>query len=173
MSCSRPQKFGSALALFAGVGCATAIVDEDPQDTGPDDGSAAVSATSGTSPAGGSTALPSGGGSSNAGAGRGGRSGTAGSPAGATCPAPRTPTQPGAAQGNSGSFETTEAVCYFVEGTFNNWNCSNIAGRSVTINGMSSMCGGSLPEALDGGYYFEFGAASDGTTYTSFYWYTS
>jgi hypothetical protein len=43
----------------------------------------------------------------------------------------------------------------------------------VEVNGMRSMCGGSLPEKIDGGYYFEFGAAMDGTTYTSFYWYTS
>lgn len=173
MISSRSHRLGGALALFAGVGCATAIVDEDPEEL----------------PAGAGTAgLPSAGGSSNLGAaGRGGRSNTTGgagtmSSAGASaggmgvvaiCPAPRTPDQPGAAQGNSGSFDTTEAVCYFVDGTFNTWNCSNIAGRSVTINGVPSMCGGSLPEKVDGGYYFEFGAASDGTNYTSFYWYTS
>jgi hypothetical protein len=105
-------------------------------------------------------------------------SGAAGASAGGastmtTCPSPRMPEQPGAAQGNSGSFDTAKAVCYFVEGTFNTWNCSNIAGRTVTINGVRSMCGSSLPEKSDGGYYFEFGAATDGTTYTSFYWYTS
>lgn len=209
MSPSRQQRIGGLLALCAGVGCATAIVDEDPVDSGNGDGSAAAAATGGTTVAasgggtassggtsgttsGGTTGTPSGGGSTNVGAaGRGGRSGaggsfaaaglgnpgSAGSAAGssaiATCPAPRMPEQPGAAQGNSGSFDTTEAVCYFVEGTFNTWNCSNIAGRTVTINGMPSMCGGSLPDKIDGGYYFEFGAASDGTNYTSFYWYTS
>jgi hypothetical protein len=78
-----------------------------------------------------------------------------------------------AAQGNSGSFDTTEAVCFFVEGTFNAWNCSNLAGRVVPVNGVPTMCGGALPEKLDGGYYFEFGASTDGTNYTSFYWYTS
>ena len=195
MSPSRTHKIGSALALWAGVGCATAIVDEEPDELGTNDGSAATAAmggtsvaasgggtaprggttstggTSGTSPAGGSAGLPSAGGRSNATGGAGASAGGAG--AVAICPSARMPEQPGAAQGNSGSFDTTEAVCYFVEGSFNTWNCSNIAGRSVTINGTPSMCGGSLPEKIDGGYYFEFGAATDGTNYTSFYWYTS
>jgi hypothetical protein len=91
----------------------------------------------------------------------------------AGCENPRDPAQPGAAQGSSGSFDTAEAVCFFVVGTFNAWNCSNIGGRTVTINGSLATCGGSLPAPVDGGYYFEFSASTDGTNYTSFYWYTS
>ena len=83
------------------------------------------------------------------------------------------PSMPGALQGNSGSFETTDAVCYFVQGTFNTWACSNIGGRTVTVNGAPVICGGPLPAQADGGYYFEFSASTDGTNYTSFYWYTS
>ncbi|HWP09144.1 MAG TPA: hypothetical protein VNN72_25550 [Polyangiaceae bacterium] len=164
MSPSRP--LGGALVLVAGVGCATAIVEDEPNDTLPSPGTAAAAGT------GGATVAASGGGTAPFGSGAAGAS-AGGSGAITTCPAPRMPEQPGAAQGNSGSFETTEAVCYFVEGTFNTWNCSNIAGRTVMVNGTRSMCGGSLPEKIDGGYYFEFGAAMDGTTYTSFYWYTS
>lgn len=89
------------------------------------------------------------------------------------CPNPRMPATPGATNGNSGSFATTGEVCYFVEGSFNQWACSNLGGRTVTINGMPAMCGGALPAPIDGGYYFDFGASSDGTNYTSFYWYTS
>lgn len=100
-----------------------------------------------------------------------GGAGTGGGIAG--CENPRDPAQPGATQGNSGSFDTTEAVCYFVVGTFNAWNCSNIGGRTVTINGSPAMCGGPLPAPVDGGYYFQFSASTMGTNYTTFYWYTS
>ncbi len=99
--------------------------------------------------------------------------GTAGGTS-ASCPAPRDPTQPGATQGNSGSFATADAVCYFVTGTFNAWNCSNLGGRTITVNGTRvGACGAALPMPVDGGYYFDFSASTDGTTYTSFYWYTS
>jgi hypothetical protein len=99
--------------------------------------------------------------------------GGAGATSSVACDNPRMPAMPGTASGNSGSFETAGAVCYFVTGTFNHWACSNPGGRTVTINGMPSMCGGALPAPVDGGYYFDFGASSDGTNYTSFYWYTS
>ncbi len=94
-------------------------------------------------------------------------------PSSGACPSPRMPSMPGTTQGNSGSFDTTDAVCYFVQGTFNTWACSNIGGRTVTVNGTTVMCGGALPAQADGGYYFEFSASTDGTDYTSFYWYTS
>jgi hypothetical protein len=106
----------------------------------------------------------------------GGRStlmGGAGTTSSVACADPRMPAMPGAVSGNSGSFGTAAAVCYFVTGTFNTWACSNLAGRTVSVNGMPAMCGGKLPAPVDGGYYFEFGASSDGTNYTSFYWYTS
>ena len=85
---------------------------------------------------------------------------------------PRDPATPGAKNGDSGSFATADAVCYFVEGMFNAWNCSNLGGRTVTVNGTPTMCGGALPMPVDGGYYFEFSASPAGTNYTSFYWYT-
>jgi hypothetical protein len=79
---------------------------------------------------------------------------------------------PGETQGNSGSFDTLEAVCYFVEGSFNAWDCSNLGGRTISVNGATrTMCGGSLPAKVDGGYYFMFGSSSS-INYTSFYWYT-
>jgi hypothetical protein len=99
--------------------------------------------------------------------------GGAGMASSAACADPLMPASPGAAQGNSGSFGTTAAVCYFVAGTFNQWACSNLGGRTVTVNGTKVMCGGALPAPTDGGYYFEFSASTDGTNYTSFYWYTS
>lgn len=158
-----PRRFTGTVLFFGGVGCATAVIDEDPSglDTvaGPPKGSGGTGMTA------------------TAGASSGGAAGIAGSPSPGgttgTCPSPRTPAEPGATQGNSGSFETTEAVCYFVEGSFNEWDCSNVGGRTVTVNGALSTCGGALPAKIDGGYYFEFGASTDGTNYTSFYWYTS
>jgi hypothetical protein len=69
------------------------------------------------------------------------------------CPTPREPATSGAAQGDSGSFGTLEAVCYFVQAPM-------------------PTCGGPLPEKVDGGYYFDFGPSMS-IDYTSFYWYTS
>jgi hypothetical protein len=82
------------------------------------------------------------------------------------CTNPREPAQ----AGNSGGFGTTDAVCYFVDEQFNAWACSNMGSRTVSVNGMMSMCGGALPARIDGGYYFEFSAGTP--EYTSFYWYT-
>jgi hypothetical protein len=121
----------------------------------------------------------SGGRSSTGGMTSGGRSSTGGMSAGGSagtgsgegCPNPRDPAMPGAAQGNSGSFMTKNAVCYFVEGTFNAWDCSNLGGRTVTVNGKAGACGAALPAKVDGGYYFDFTSSPD-TDYTSFFWYT-
>jgi len=123
--------------------------------------------------------MSSGGRSSTGGMGSGGRSSTGGMSAGgsagtgsaAACPNPRDPAEPGATQGNSGSFMTKNAVCYFVEGTFNAWDCSNLGGRTVTVNGKAGACGAALPAKVDGGYYFDFTSSPD-TDYTSFFWYT-
>lgn len=111
-------------------------------------------------------------GSGGTGFGSGGSAGSGGSKS-VACPDAREPATSGAAQGDSGSFGTLEGVCYFVEGNFNSWNCSNLGGRTISVNGTPLvMCGGPLPEKVDGGYYFEFGASTS-TDYTSFYWYTS
>ncbi len=99
------------------------------------------------------------------GAGKGGSTG--GGTLGAACDMPRTPSS----TGNSGNFNTPNAVCYFVDEMFNTWACSNIGTRTVKVNGMASMCGGALPAKMDGGYYFEFSAGTP--DYTSFFWFTS
>jgi hypothetical protein len=109
--------------------------------------------------------------------GSGGKAGAGGSGGGGEpvgCEDPREPENPDPLQGDSGSFATLEAVCYFVEGNFNTWQCSNLGGRTVSVNGSTpaTMCGGTLPAKVDGGYYFSFGASTS-TSYTSFFWYTS
>jgi hypothetical protein len=165
------------LLVLAGVGCAKAVSGDDLADELP--GSAQSPAAGGSGPAAagtGPTTAAGGTSASAAGGGFGsGATGTTGggAPSSVACASPRMPSMAGAMQGNSGSFETTDAVCYFVEGSFNNWACSNLGGRSVTVNGTSVTCGGALPAQADGGYYFEFSASTDGTDYTSFYWYTS
>ena len=171
------------LALLAGVGCATATAGDDigyetPAASQPAGAAAGTGLTAGTGtgPATSPGGTTSGGGTTGTSTSAGGRAsptGGAGMPSSVACPSPRMPAMAGAAQGNSGSFDTTDSVCYFVAGTFNNWACSNIGGRTVTVNGMPATCGGALPAKADGGYYFEFSASTDATSYTSFYWYTS
>lgn len=83
------------------------------------------------------------------------------------------PQEPDSA-GNSGNFGTTDAICYFVPGDqiTQGWGCSNTEGRTVTVNGEPSQCGGmlaALPDQMDGGYYFAFSAGSN--NFASFYWY--
>jgi endo-1,4-beta-xylanase len=81
-------------------------------------------------------------------------------PPGNTCKTP-------VATGQSGNFETTGAVCYTVNATIYGWGCSNVDGRSVTVNGTAVTCG-QMP--LPGGapYTFSFGAGS--YPWASFYW---
>jgi hypothetical protein len=78
--------------------------------------------------------------------------------------------------GNSGDFGTTGAVCYLVvfPPRINGWGCSNIQGRTVTVNGEPiEACGDALPAPLSepeaGSYVFEFTAGMH--TYAAFYWY--
>lgn len=197
------RRFSALLIVVTAVGCATATVGEDPAVIDPDaatGGSGATvgsggtdastggsnSSSGGTNSSSAGTTVASGATTNSGGAGAranfggggrvagGGQTSSAGRASSITgCENPRDPAQPGATQGSSGSFDTTEAVCFFVVGTFNAWNCSNIGGRTVTINGSPAMCGGPLPAPVDGGYYFEFSASTMGTNYTSFYWYTS
>jgi hypothetical protein len=175
------QRYSFTLALLGAVACATATQEDIPPAEQPD----GVGSSGGSTSTGGSKSAGTAGGSASGGTGfgSGGATGNGGSQSGgvggsdapspAACPAPREPATSGAAQGDSGSFGTLEAVCYFVEGNFNSWNCSNLGGRTVTVNGTPMpMCGGPLPEKVDGGYYFDFGASMS-IDYTSFYWYTS
>jgi hypothetical protein len=188
------QRYTITLALVGAVACATATEDDIPTPespeavgntggtsvnatggAGPDSGTGGTTATGGSGSATGGTGFGSGGSTGSGGSKSGGAAngGGSGSPSPAACPDPRAPATSGAAQGDSGSFGTLEAVCYFVEGTFNSWNCSNLGGRTISVNGTPMpLCGGPLPEKVDGGYYFEFGASAS-IEYTSFYWYTS
>jgi hypothetical protein len=182
---------------LAAVTCAVATQEEVPLPPDPGGGSGVGASGSGSdfggtsgkaggasTAFGGSAGTPASGKGGSAGNLSGGKAGSFNGNAGATasggsdagfvgCPDPKMPMNPGDKQGDSGSFATLEAVCYFVEGSFNNWACSNLGGRSVSVNGMPfMMCGGALPPAVDGGYYFMFGESAT-TDYTSFYWYTS
>jgi hypothetical protein len=69
--------------------------------------------------------------------------------------------------GQSGNFNTTGAVCYVVNSNIAGWGCSNIAGRTVTVNGTSVTCG-QLPLPGSAPYTFNFSAGS--YTWASFYW---
>jgi hypothetical protein len=59
----------------------------------------------------------------------------------------------------------TEAKCYVITGTLQGWQVSNLMGRSLTVNG-SPPLPPMLPEAIDGGYTFAFGAGDP--YYTAF-----
>jgi hypothetical protein len=62
---------------------------------------------------------------------------------------------------NTGNFGTTGAVCYRASQTIYGWNCSNMAGRTVSINGgpASATCGGgALAKHTDGFTYFSVSA---------------
>jgi hypothetical protein len=56
-------------------------------------------------------------------------------------------------------FGTTGAVCIRVTEQVDGWGCSNNAGRTVSVNGTSVMCGDMpLPARQSGAYYFSFSA---------------
>jgi len=62
---------------------------------------------------------------------------------------------------NTGNFGTTGAVCYRVQAKVNGWNCSNMTGRTVSVNGgtASTTCGGgALAQYSDGYTYFSVSA---------------
>jgi arabinan endo-1,5-alpha-L-arabinosidase len=61
--------------------------------------------------------------------------------------------------GQSGNFGTTGAVCLRTSATVNGWGCSNLAGRTVSVNGgtATATCGSGpfpLPRWSDGYTYF-------------------
>jgi hypothetical protein len=57
--------------------------------------------------------------------------------------------------GNTGSFNTTGAVCYRTNATINGWGCYNFDGRTVAVSGVARTCGQlPLTHAADGYYYF-------------------
>ncbi len=61
--------------------------------------------------------------------------------------------------GNSGNFDTTGAVCYRTAANIAGWGCYNLAGRTVSVNGVAVACGAALPQRWSDGYhYFSFTA---------------
>lgn len=92
------------------------------------------------------------------------------------CDDPLTPAEHVAADGATGAFDTTDGVCFridFVPADFAGWGCSNFqasAGtRTILVNGTSVTCGElPLPEPVDGGYFFDFGAGTNVSA--SMYW---
>ena len=71
-----------------------------------------------------------------------------------------------AGSGQSGNFNTTDAVCYTVNATIHGWGCSNADGRTVTVNGTAVTCGQTLPGSAP--YTFRFTAGT--YPWASFYW---
>jgi hypothetical protein len=54
-------------------------------------------------------------------------------------------------------FGTTGAVCIRVTEQVDGWGCSNMDGRSVSVNGTSVMCGQMpLPARQNNAYLFSF-----------------
>lgn len=85
------------------------------------------------------------------------------------CDDPQTPAENVAAEGSTGTFDTTAGVCYrldFVPADFAGWGCSNFqsagGNRSIVVNGTSVSCGEMpLPEPVDGSYYFDIGPGTN------------
>jgi hypothetical protein len=62
----------------------------------------------------------------------------------------------------SGSFNTTDAVCFRIDATIAGWGCSNFDGRTVAVNNLTVHCGEMpLPAKWSDGYtYFSVSAGS-------------
>jgi hypothetical protein len=63
--------------------------------------------------------------------------------------------------GNTGNFNTTEAVCYRTSNTINGWGCYNFDGRDLTVSGWELTCGDMPLHTADDGYFYF--SISDGT----------
>lgn len=93
------------------------------------------------------------------------------------CDDAQTPAQNAAAEGNTGSFGTTDGVCYrleFVPADFAGWGCSNFGSgagnRTIVVNGTSVICGElPLPAPVAEGYYFDFGPGTNAAA-TMYWW---
>ena len=72
--------------------------------------------------------------------------------------------------GMSGYFGTTGAYCFRTPDRISGWNCSNIDGRTLKVNGVTETCGAlPLPAKVNGYYYFDVSAGV--YDYASIYWY--
>jgi len=76
----------------------------------------------------------------------------------------------GNGSGNSGNFGTTGEFCFRTPDNITGWGCSNLTGRTLKVNGVTTTCGAaSLPAKVNGYYYFDASAGS--VDYASIYWY--
>jgi endo-1,4-beta-D-glucanase Y len=69
--------------------------------------------------------------------------------------------------GNSGNFDTPNAVCFKVADNLNGWGCSNFEGRTLKVNGTSKACGATITK-VSGYYLFDVSAGS--VPWASIYW---
>ena len=72
---------------------------------------------------------------------------------------------------NTGNFGTTSAYCFVTcDNITTGWGCDNFndTRRTVTVNGTSVTCGGTLPAKKSGYYYFAIGPG--GETWDAIHW---
>src|SRR6478752_3871002 len=189
---------GGLLAISAALSCATAINQDisgtapPPSEAGSDAGGGAGLAEEGGAPGAGApqaAGSPGTAGKGEAGKGSGGSGGKSGGTAGATgkggsggtvgtggsatglCDNPTDVT--GGPTGNTGNFNTLEAKCFRTKSTFNHIDCSNFQGRTLKVNGATTMCGaaGTYAPTADGYTYLEGSAGTNLSA--SIFWYTS
>jgi len=70
-------------------------------------------------------------------------------------------------EGRRHNFNTTGAICFTVFSAVNGWGCSNVDGRTVTVNGTPVTCG-QMP--LPGSSPYSFGFTAGSYPWASFYW---
>lgn len=76
----------------------------------------------------------------------------------------------GTGSANTGNFGTTGPFCFRTPDNISGWGCSNLTGRTLKVNGVTTTCGAaSLPAKVNGYYYFDVSAGS--VDYASIYWY--
>lgn len=69
---------------------------------------------------------------------------------------------------STGDFGTAGAYCFVTCDNIAGWGCSNLEGRTVSVNGTVVSCGSMPLTAVDGRYQFEVTAGDH--TYASIYW---
>jgi hypothetical protein len=144
--------FGGAAGMTGGKGGMSGA------STGGSAGRGGSTSTGGSAGRGGSST-----GGTSGSAGKGGSS-TGGTGSGTTCSNPIEMTD-GAAM----EFGTTNAVCIRVTEQVDGWGCSNMTGRTVSVNGTSVTCGQMpLPARQQNAYYFSFSAGM--YTYAALYY---
>lgn len=72
--------------------------------------------------------------------------------------------------GQTGNFNTTDAVCYRTTAAIAGWGCSNFDGRTLSVDNVATACGAALPARWSDGYYY-FAISAGTYSYASiFYW---